>query len=318
MTSSLLQMADDSKMDAYLKRIDMKRPGNEPDKDYLTELHINHLTHIPFETFDLIDIKQLNISPAYIFDRLVRQQRGGVCFQMNGLFAWALRYFNYNVQLIPCGVHLPVTKSYTDMNSHLCLYVTLKNNERVLCDVGFSRDFLTPLFFQTDCIQYTGNGFFRLLKIDDGLYYQLEKGVLKQEEQLIYLPCPSVLRTEIVNIDPDLIKWAISYRFRTDFFDHPIELDYFEDKCQYVLDSSEVILNHCSICHIHVSQPFIGAYSIMGKDFNEMIINHGFLTRTSTLLANDNDEQLKKILQDKFHLTIERKLELVNPVTHDD
>ena len=310
-------MAGESGIDEYLKRIDMKRPVNGPDKDYLNQLHVNHLTHIAFEAFDLIDLKQLNISPDYIFDRLVGQQRGGVCFQMNGLFAWALRSLNYHVQLFPCTVHSLVYNCYTGVDTHLCLHVTLKNNEQVLCDVGFSQDFLTPLFFQTDCIQYTGNGFFRILKIDDGLYYRLEKGALKQEES-ISLPCPSPLQTKIVDIDPDLIKWTISYRFRSNFLDNPIELDYFQDKCPYVLNAPDVILNHCSICHIHVSQPFIGGYSIMGKDFNEVRIKNGFASRTSTSLADIDDEELKKLLNDKFHIIIERKLELVNRQTNDD
>ncbi len=72
-------MANDNRVDEYLKRIEVSRPINGPTEEYLNQLHIGHLTHIPFETFDLIDIKQLDISLDYIFNRFVRQSLGGVC-----------------------------------------------------------------------------------------------------------------------------------------------------------------------------------------------------------------------------------------------
>ena len=198
-------MIDDSRVDEYLKRIEVDRPINGPDKEYLIQLHLGHLTHIAYETFDLVHLKQLNISLDYIFDRIVRQHRGGVCYQMNGLFASILRSLNYRVQLIPCAVYDLGKNYYYNLYSHLSICVTLENDERVLCDVGFSRDFLTPLFFRTDCIQYAGNGFFRLTTMDDGLYYKLEKGSLVKDEP-ISLPLSSPLQTQIIDISPELIK----------------------------------------------------------------------------------------------------------------
>src|SRR5947209_6748035 len=98
-------MKNNNLVDEYLKRIEVNHPTNDPTQEYLNQLHIGHLTHIPFETFDLIDFKELNISFDYIFNRLVRENRGGVCFQMNGLFTFILKNLNYNVQLIPCDVY---------------------------------------------------------------------------------------------------------------------------------------------------------------------------------------------------------------------
>lgn len=305
-------MESESHVDEYLKRIELKRPTNGPNKDYLNQLHIAHLTRIPFETFDLIDLKYLNISMDYIFNRIVRQQRGGVCHQMNGLFAWILKKLNYHIQLIPCTVYSLLTNRYPDISTHPCICVTLENNEQVLCDVGFSRDFLTPLYFRANCIQYTASGFFRITIIDDGLNYQVEKGFFKKEESLS-LPCMSPMQTHIVNIDPDLIKWIISYRFPVDFSKKFIDLDYFQNTHSFILNSPTVILNQCSMCHIHVSQSFIDAYSIMGKEFNEILIQDGVAHRKTSSLSDINDEELKRLLKDKFHIIIERKLELVKP-----
>ena len=303
-------MENDTCIDEYLKRIEVNRPTNGPDKEYLIQLHIGHLTHIPFETFDLIDLKQLNISPDYIFDRLVRQNRGGVCFQMNGLFAFILKSLNYNVQLIPCSVYDTEHNYFYDDHSHLSLCVTLNNGEKMLCDVGFVIDFLTPLFFRTDCIQYATNRFFRLIETDDGLSYQLEHGSVKKDEN-ISLPSLSSNQTEIIDINPECIKWTISYRFPIRFSEKLTKLDDFQDACPYIINTPDIILNHCSICRIHIHKPFIGAYSIVGKEFCESKIENGIEFRTRFPLSPDDDQELKKLLKEKFNLTIERKLELI-------
>ncbi|CAF1373866.1 unnamed protein product [Rotaria sordida] len=198
-------MKNDNHLDQYLKRIEVNYPTNRCTQEYLNQLHVGHLTHIPFETFDLIDLKELNISPDYIFDRLVRQNRGGVCLQMNGLFTFILNKLNYNVQLIACGIYNNEIDDYFDGNTHLALFVTLDNGTKLLCDVGFSRDFLTPLYFRTDCIQFATNGFFRLIKDDDGLYYRLERGFLNENDN-ISLPTSSSPQTHIIDINPKRIK----------------------------------------------------------------------------------------------------------------
>jgi len=304
-------MQNDSRIDEYLQRIEVNRPTNVPDEDYLIQLHIGHLTHIPFETFDLIDLKQLDISLDYIFERLVRQRRGGVCYQMNGLFASILKKFNYNVQIIPCGVYLEDKNDYLDDYSHASLFVTLENGSKFLCDVGFSRDFLTPLFFRTDCIQFTTNGFSRITKTDDGLHYKLERGFLNKDDK-ISLPSSSSPRTHIIDIDPERIKWITSYRFPIDFLEKSTELEDFKNTCSYILHSSDVILNHCTICRIHTLKPSVGANGIFGKEFWEWIFENGKETRKHyPILDDDNNNELKKLLKEKFNLTIERKIQLV-------
>ena len=304
-------MIDNSRVDEYLKRIEVDRPINRPNREYLIQLHLGHLTHIPFETFDLIDLKYVDISPDCTFDRLVRQNRGGICYQMNGLFASILQSFNYHLQLIPCVVYSLDKNRYRDVVTHVSLCVTLENDEKVLCDVGFGRDFLTPLFFQTDCIQYASNGFFRLTTMNDGLNYQLEKGVLEKNDD-ISLPASSLFQTKIIDINPELIKWTISYRFPIDFSERSVEIEDFKGTCPYVIHSPDVNLNHRSICNIYICQPFIGAYGITGKDFFETIIENGIEHRTRLSLSEVDDQELKQLLKEKFHILIERKLELVN------
>jgi arylamine N-acetyltransferase len=304
-------MEIDNRVDEYLKRIEVDRPKNETDEEYLIKLHIGHLTHIPFETFDLNDFQQLNISPEYTFSQLVQQKRGGVCYHMNGLLAFILKSLNYNVQLIPCNVYGDDINDYVGDGNHLALYVTLNNGEKLLCDVGFSREALTPLFFRTDCIQFATNGFFRLVKTEDGLDYRVERGFLNKDDP-IRLTSSSFPRTEIIHICPERIKWMISYKFPINFLEKSLKIEDFQDKCPFILHSPAVILNHCTICHIHTYKPRVGGYSIVGKKYSELVTENGIETRKQHSLSDMTSDELKKLLKEKFNLTIEREIKLID------
>jgi len=302
-------MENDSQLYEYLKRIKVPRPTDGPNEDYLIQLHIGHLTCIPFEAFDLIDTKELNISLDYVFDRIVRQHRGGVCYQMNGLFAAVLKQLNYIVQLIPCSVYNLETNSYLDPKSHAAILVTLNNNVQLLCDVGFSRNFLTPLFFRTDCVQYGTNGFYRLTIIDKGSRYKLERGYINSDDEFS-LPSSLWPRTQIVDIDPERIKWIISYSFAADFFTKTTRLDDFKETCPYIVHSPEVILNYCTICFIQTFKPVVGSHGIIGKEYWRWTCINGKETRENHLIS---PIELEELLRTIFHLpTIGRKIELVD------
>jgi arylamine N-acetyltransferase len=303
-------MATDANVDEYLTRIGIEQSMVVTNENNLIRLHVHHLTHIPFETFDLIDIKQLTITLDHIFQRLVRDKRGGVCYQMNGLFQSILVQLGYHVRAIACAVYNEKQDFYMNPYSHMSLYVKLSNDNEYLCDVGFSRDFLTPLYFRTDCIQYATNGFFRLCRTNDGKYYQLERGFLNVNDEYM-LPVSDTLRTHVVDIASERLRWFVSYRFSIDFMETSIELGDFQGTCSYITHSPEVILNRQTICHRHTLMPHVGAYGIVGKSFWLWYIEHGIEHRQKIPICHDND-RLKMLLKEKFDLVIERSIELVD------
>ena len=131
-------MITDKDLHDYLQRIDLSL--STPDEKYLNQLHLHHVTHIPFETFDLIDRKDLRITRDYIFDRIVRQHRGGVCYQMNGLFHLILTQLNYQVQLISCEVYSERDNTYSRPFSHLSLSLFTSTRERITCVMSDSQE----------------------------------------------------------------------------------------------------------------------------------------------------------------------------------
>uniref|UniRef100_A0AC35GQC3 Arylamine N-acetyltransferase n=1 Tax=Panagrolaimus sp. PS1159 TaxID=55785 RepID=A0AC35GQC3_9BILA len=307
-------METENFVEEYLKRLEISYNPEKSDKENLIDLHISHLTHIPFETFDLIDLKELDISPKYILNRLIKEKRGGVCFQLNGSFEMLLKSYKYNVEMIPCCVFDNGRKVFGDINDHLALFVTLNDGTELLCDVGFSRNFLTPLFFKVDCVQFATNGFFRLTKIADGFYLMVERGYLieKNGDENFMLPS-SPPETKIVDIDPSRIKWTPSYRFSVDFKKQTTKLQDFKDASFHVINSPNCILNHLTICRIEKFQPsFIGAYGIIGNEFVECSVKNGIETQKHFPFLNKEQNELKNLLKEKFNLCFERNVSLVN------
>ena len=125
---------------AYLTRIGY-HGSHKPALTTLTKLHRAHLTSIPYENLDIHLGQPLTLELPQIFDRLVTQKRGGWCFEMNGLFAWALRELGFQVTLLGAAVNR--TQLDGAARGHLALRVDL--GQPYLCDVGFGDGLLEPL-----------------------------------------------------------------------------------------------------------------------------------------------------------------------------
>ncbi len=126
---------------AYLDRIDY-HGSLEPTLATLTALHRAHLMNIAYENFDIHLGRRLSMDEQAIFDKLVRQRRGGWCYEMNGLFAAVLRQMGFRVTLLSSAVDRPNEGDLAE-NSHLIARVDL--DRPYLVDVGFGNGILDPL-----------------------------------------------------------------------------------------------------------------------------------------------------------------------------
>ena len=127
-------------IEAYLARVGYEG-GLEPTLTTLTNLHRAHLFSIPYENLDIHLGRPLTLELPQIFDKLVTQRRGGWCFEMNGLFAWALRELGFQVTLLGAAVNR--TQLDGAVRGHLALRVDL--GQSYLCDVGFGDGLLAPV-----------------------------------------------------------------------------------------------------------------------------------------------------------------------------
>jgi N-hydroxyarylamine O-acetyltransferase len=151
------------RLQTYLDRIGFAG-APRPDLDTLTRLHRGHLQHIPYENLDVVLGRPLDFDEARIFDKLVTRRRGGWCYEMNGLLAWALEQIGFDVTRLAGAVHR-ASLGDAIVGNHLVLLVRLERP--YLADVGFGDGLYEPTPLEEGEIQQLGFTS-RLERIEDG------------------------------------------------------------------------------------------------------------------------------------------------------
>ncbi|MGW5867944.1 arylamine N-acetyltransferase family protein [Streptomyces sp. NPDC055239] len=123
-------------IEAYLARI-----GHEgevkPDFDTLRALHGAHVASIPFENLEMMLGRPVPLELAALQDKLVRQRRGGYCYEQNLLFAAALERIGFAVTGL--GARVRVGASSRRAVTHMLLKVEA-DGRQWHCDVGFGAE----------------------------------------------------------------------------------------------------------------------------------------------------------------------------------
>lgn len=127
-------------LQAYLDRIGFKGVPRR-DLETLFALHRGHLLNVPYENLDVLLGRSLDFDLARIFDKLVTQRRGGWCYEMNGLLAWALEEIGFDVVRLAGGVVRETLGDFM-VGNHLVLLVQL--DEPWIADVGFGDGLFEP------------------------------------------------------------------------------------------------------------------------------------------------------------------------------
>ena len=147
---------------AYLERI-RYREDTSPSFTILAGLHLAHLRAVPFENLDVISRRPISLDPADLFTKIVRQRRGGFCYELNGLFSLLLRALGFHVTLLAATFPRPPGQVAPELD-HLALVVSTGSGDGPwLADVGAGRSApatplaLTPTVAQVDPV--TGAGF---------------------------------------------------------------------------------------------------------------------------------------------------------------
>lgn len=120
----------------YLRRIAYAGTPR-PDLATLAALHRAHVAAIPFENLDIQMGGPVKIDAETLQAKLVRQRRGGYCFEHNSLFALSLRAIGFAPETCEARVrHLGA-----DMlpRTHMVLILSVEGREW-LADVGFGGD----------------------------------------------------------------------------------------------------------------------------------------------------------------------------------
>ncbi|AOJ39738.1 acetyltransferase [Burkholderia lata] len=117
---------------SYLRRIGYTGDA-VADTATLHALMRRQLFSVPFENLDVQAGKVVSLVPEDITDKLLRQGRGGYCYEVNGLFAMALAALGIPYRLVAAR---PMFYPARRPRTHMALIAEV-GGRRWLCDLGF-------------------------------------------------------------------------------------------------------------------------------------------------------------------------------------
>ncbi len=203
--------------ESYLRRIGIEETGIVPDLKNLKFLQRQHLLNVPFENLDIHWKRPIVLDGDAFYDKIIGEKRGGLCYELNGLFYELLNEIGFQSKIISAKV----SKGNGDFGAeydHLAIITQIKDKEYVV-DVGFGGFIAEPLEFVLDVEQNDGNGVFLIRKFDEKYF-------------------------EIVKKDGDV--WQSEYIFTT----LQRRLSEFAEMCQYHQTSSESHFTRSKVCSL--------------------------------------------------------------------
>ncbi|WP_214482418.1 arylamine N-acetyltransferase [Bacillus sp. SM2101] len=157
-------------MNHYLQRIGIHSLTGEKEQD-LRSLQRQHLYTVPFENLDVINSVPIKLNLTNIYHKIVNNERGGFCYELNGLFNWLLEKLGYKVTMISATISTGKDQWYK-ANSHLTNLVTI-NQRDYLVDVGCGDTVRSPILLTGEIVEDI-SGKYRIQAVDD-IFFDLQK-----------------------------------------------------------------------------------------------------------------------------------------------
>lgn len=163
----------DEDLTAYFQRIGFKQEAR-PDRATLAALVEAHTATIPFENLNPFLGLPVSLAPDALVDKLVRNRRGGYCYEQNGLFAHVLETIGFEFVPLAARVQWNVPDGAPTARTHKLLLVKLAEGP-ALADVGFGGAVCTGVLdLEADIPQATPHERFRLVETDGQWQQQIE------------------------------------------------------------------------------------------------------------------------------------------------
>jgi len=155
----------------YLERIGYTHPVR-PDFETLCRVQLAHLQTVPFENLDIGLKRTIRIDEESIWDKIVNQQRGGFCYELNGLLAWLLKEIGFTITYLNARDYHIEDDTFGIDFDHLVLMARVPGEStRWLVDAGWGDTFTQPLDIDKADWQEQGRRAYRLEEFRGG--YQL-------------------------------------------------------------------------------------------------------------------------------------------------
>jgi len=153
--------------------------GTERTAENLQQLIRCHLEAVPFENLDYYNSpKEGSLRPEDLYDKVVTRRRGGICFELNGLFYWLLKELGY--ECYPLGVRIMMRGDGPAPITHQG-NIAIIDGKKYYCDVGFGGPGPKGLLsLEEEGIQIIDKEPFQVVK--DGIHYKVLR---RHEDQMV-------------------------------------------------------------------------------------------------------------------------------------
>jgi arylamine N-acetyltransferase len=147
---SLLVKNEIFNLASYFERINYKG-STEVSEDTLRDIHIAHTLNVPFENLDVFYRRPILLDGTSLYKKIVKERRGGYCFEMNGIFSLVLQEMGFKVTNLLARVTIDGIHYTT--KTHQAILVETGGN-KWLADVGFGNDgIIAPLILEENTEQ---------------------------------------------------------------------------------------------------------------------------------------------------------------------
>lgn len=222
-------------LSAYFQRIGYTG-SRAPTLETLRALHLRHALTIPFENFDVLLGVPIALDQPSLERKLLRERRGGYCFEQNLLFGRALSALGFDVRRLAARVLWQRSDDGALPRTHMLLNVQLGESS-YLCDVGFGGLTLTgPVKLEPEVEQSTPHETFRVRPESDEL--TLEARVRGEWQPLYRFDLQ-----EQREVDIEVLSHYVS-TYPASLFRSRIMAALIGDDCRYALRDGQLTTYH--------------------------------------------------------------------------
>lgn len=160
----------------YLRKLQLNDFEPTVNLATLTKLQDAHLKYIPYENFDCLNGKITSLKRQDMFNKVIMHNRGGICFELNGLYNWLLESLGFEVTSYSARF-IDKMETY-QLRRHRVMCVTL-GEKRYLTDVGVNSESpRVPLEIVDGLIQSDGISQYKFTRSEfwGWLLWQKERG----------------------------------------------------------------------------------------------------------------------------------------------
>ena len=164
----------------------MDKTGVRPDLGWLKLLQRQHLLNVPFENLDIHWKRPILLDTGAFYRKIVEGDRGGFCYELNGLFNELLREIGFETRLLSARVG-DGQGNFSPEYDHAAILVII-GEMQYIADVGFGAFSTEPLKLETCAEQTDAAGIFLVRRYDDETFEIAKKEDSGWRSEYIFMP----------------------------------------------------------------------------------------------------------------------------------